>query len=104
MRNFDELLHVELVATRRLAFAGVVAATLLMLPALAAATAQRAKPVRAADPAASAVVTAPGTSAQPRVSPYVIANRQHAEAAAAANPASAPLAVRRSKKAFGQQR
>ena len=59
------------------ALAGLVAGSVLLLPALVEAATLDAKP----EPAAAA--TAPA-AANPKVSPYTIANRQRAEASAVA--------------------
>jgi len=80
-------LHVTLRAyARGVALAGWVAGCVLLMPALAGAATQDAKPKPAQDakpkPAAAAA-TAPAAG-NPKVSPYAIANRRHAEAAAGA--------------------
>jgi hypothetical protein len=61
---------------RRMALAGLVAASALLLPALAKAAPQDAKPE-------SAAATAPAAGGS-KVSPYTIANRQHMAASTGA--------------------
>jgi hypothetical protein len=83
------------------ALAAIVVGSVLLLPALADAVPQGAKRVLAPAPAASAVSSAEG--ARPRVSPYTIAARQHAQAASSAGHAPAvPPSMRRTHQAIGQ--
>jgi hypothetical protein len=88
----------------RLVFAGCVAAPLLAVDLTAGAAGLSAKPVISASapaPAASTVST--GTAQAPRVSPYLVAARQHMQAASTpASPAAVPLSMRRSRQPIGQ--
>jgi hypothetical protein len=77
----------------RMALAGLVAANLLLVPALAADVAQSAKPGHA-----SRVVVlsaTPQSNTQPRVSPYAIANKQRAAESNARHFPALQLPVRR---------
>ena len=83
---------------RGMALAGIVAGSLLLMPMLADA-APRGKLARPAAPpaAASAAATAP------RVSPYAIAARQHAQAASgSANALAVSPTTRRTRQPIGR--
>jgi hypothetical protein len=86
--------------TRSIAVAIVVAGSLLVVAARADAAQPDGTSARAA--AAPAASSAPATP--PRVSPYVIWARRHAQATSgAAHAPSVPPSVRRTRKAIGQQ-
>lgn len=83
---------------RGLAVAGVVAGVLLLVPARAAAAAPGDTPARPAAPAAAAPIT------PPRISPYALAARRHAqETSGTAHAAAVPPSMRRTRKPIGQQ-
>jgi len=85
---------------RGMALAGIVAGSLLLMPMLADAAPRRSKLARPATPAAAASAAATA----PRVSPYAIAARQHAQAASgAANARAVPPTTRRTRQPIGRQ-
>jgi hypothetical protein len=82
----------------RMALAGLVAGNLLLIPILAEAAVQNAKPGHAPK---TVVVPAPSPSAAnaaPRVSPYAIANRQRVTEAKNAHAPVPQLTARRIRK------
>lgn len=86
--------------TRIMAAAGVVAGSLLLVPALADASPPRGSSAQPAAPAAAA----PGASTPPRVSPYAVVARQRAQAASgAAHAPAVPPTIRRNRKPIGQR-
>ena len=76
----------------RLGFGGAVAAMALMIPGLASSGEQGPEP--AAAPAA-AVASAAGGEAPRRVSPYLLAARQHALAASSPQKGVSPLTMKK---------
>jgi hypothetical protein len=90
--------------TRGLAVAGVVAASLLLAPAPADAATPHGKLARPATPAAAAPAASSASATPPRVSPYTIAARKHAQAASgAAHAPAVPPTMRRTRQAIGQR-
>jgi len=82
---------------RGMALAGIVAGSLLLMPMLADA-APRGKLARPATPAAAS-----SAATAPRVSPYAIAARQHAQAASgAANAPAVSSTTRRTRQPIGR--
>lgn len=79
--------------TRCLAIVGLAACSLLLMPVLVEAAMQDAKPL--AGPGTAAMAVAPPTgSAETRMSPYVIANRQHTAASREPHSPTVALSVR----------
>lgn len=90
--------------TRGLAVAGVVAASLLLVPTRADAATPGGTSARPAAPAAAAPAASSAPATPPRVSPYTLAARRHAlEASGAAHAPAVPPTVRRTRKPIGQQ-
>ena len=119
MLKFDEWLHDEPVreldpgarmssipakgiCARRVAFVGLVAGSLLLLPVPAGAATQRAKPVLASSGPADSSVSRSDASARTRVSPYVLANRHRTGASRATHSPAESLSVRRRQQAGGR--
>jgi len=87
-----------------LSAAGVVAGSLLLVPALADAAPPRGTSARPAAPATAAPAAPSASATPPHVSPYAIAARQHAQAASgAAHAPAVPPTVRRTRKAIGKR-
>lgn len=82
----------------RIVLAGLVTSSLLLTPILAKAAVQSAKPGHAPKTVIVGTASKSATNAAPRVSPYAIANRQHAAEAKATHPPVLQHAARRVKK------
>ncbi len=101
MTIFGEMQHKEPICRStpkrgipfRLMLAGLVAGNLLLMPILAEAAAQSAKPGHA--PKTVVVVTTSKSATAPRVSPYTMANRQRAAESKTAHLAALQPAARR---------
>jgi hypothetical protein len=78
----------------RIVLAGSVAGSLLLMPALTEAAFQSAKPAHAPKTVVVSAAPQSATNAQPRVSPYAIANKQRA-AEARSRLSATQLPVRR---------
>ena len=86
-----------------MAVAGVVAGSLLLMPALADAG-PRGKLARPAAPAAAASAASSAAATPRLVSPHAIAARQHAQAASGvAHVPAVPPTMRRTRQAIGLQ-
>ena len=84
---------------RGMALAGIVAGSLLLMPMLADAAPRRGKLAR---PVAPATATSAAATA-PRVSPYAIAARQHAQATSgSANALAVSPTTRRTRQPIGR--
>jgi hypothetical protein len=79
----------------RMALAGLVAGSLLLMQSLAEAAAQSAKPGHAPKTIVVGTASQSVTNAAPRVSPYAIANRQHAAESKATHAPVLQSAARR---------
>ena len=82
----------------RVALAGLVAGNLLLTPILTEAAIQSTKPGHAPKTVVVGTASQSATNAAPRVSPYAIANRQHAAESKATHPRVLQPAARRVKK------
>ncbi len=82
----------------RMALVALVASSLLLMPILAEAAVQSAKPGHAPKTVVVSTPSQSATNAEPRVSPYAIANRQHAAESKATHPPVLQHAARRAKK------
>ena len=82
----------------RMALAALVASSLLLTPILTEAAVQSAKPGHAQKTVVVGTASQSATNAVPRVSPYAIANRQHAAESKATHPRVLQPAARRVKK------
>lgn len=82
----------------RMALVGLVASNLLLTPILTNAAVQSAKPGHAPKTVVVGTASQSATNAAPRVSPYAIANRQHAAESKATHPRVLQPAARRVKK------
>ena len=87
---------------RRMAFASLIAGSMLLLPVLAGAATQRTKPVLAPPGPADSSVPQSDASARTRVSPYVLANRHRTGASRATHSPAESLSVRRRQQAGGR--
>lgn len=84
--------------------AGVVAGSLLPVPTLGDAAKAGGKSARPSAPVAAAPAASSAPAMPPRVSPYVIAARRHAQAASGAGHAPAiPPTMRRTRQAIGER-
>lgn len=94
----EQICKQEMGIPLRMALAGLVAGSLLLMPILAEAAAQRAKPGHAPRTIVVGTASQSAKNTAHRVSPYAIANRQHAAESKAAHPPVLQHAARRVKK------